>query len=149
MVGLSSGCSRKSVEVTPPPPEVLVTTVMPRDVAVVHEGVSTLEGFITANINAQVQGYIISRDYKEGNLLKKGDLLFELIPAPFEASLDQAKGNLAVAQSNQIEADARREACAKVVPAESPQRSGTRYLHQCCFINEGKCPSCGSRGQTG
>jgi membrane fusion protein (multidrug efflux system) len=106
LVGLSSACSRKSVEVAPPPPEVLVTTVMPQDVAVVHEGVSTLEGFITANINAQVQGYIISRDYKEGNLLKKGDLLFQIDPRPFEASLDQAKGNLAVAQSNQIKADA-------------------------------------------
>ena len=71
LVGLSSGCSRKSVEVTPPPPESdLVTTVMPRDVAVMHEGVWTLEGFITANMDAQVQGYIISRDYKEGDLLK-------------------------------------------------------------------------------
>ena len=106
LVGFSSGCSRKSAEVAPPPPEVLVTTVMPRDVAVVHEGVATLEGFITANINAQVQGYIISRDYKEGSLVKKGDLLFQIDPRPFQATLDQAKGNLAVAQSNQIKADA-------------------------------------------
>ena len=60
---------------------------MPRDVAVVHEGVATLEGFITANINAQVQGYIISRDYKEGNLAKKGDLLFQIDPRPFQATL--------------------------------------------------------------
>ena len=102
LVGLSSGCSRKSVEVTPPPPEVLVTTVMPRDVAVVHEGVATLEGFITANINAQVQGYIISRDYKEGNLVKKGDLLFQIDPRPFQATLDQAKGNLAVANRTRL-----------------------------------------------
>jgi RND family efflux transporter MFP subunit len=106
LAAFSSGCSRKSAEVAPPPPEVLVTTVMPRDVAVVHDGVATLEGFITANINAQVQGYIISRDYKEGNLFKKGDLLFQIDPRPFEATLDQAKGNLAVAQSNQIKADA-------------------------------------------
>ena len=106
LAGLSGGCSRKSAEVTPPPPEVLVTTVMPRDVPVVHEGVATLEGFITANINAQVQGYIISRDYKEGSLVKKGDLLFQIDPRPFEATLDQAKGNLAVAQSNQTKADA-------------------------------------------
>ena len=82
-----------------------MTTVTPRDVPVVHEGVATLEGFITANINAQVQGYIISRDYKEGSLVKKGDLLFQIDPRPFEATLDQAKGNLAVAQSNQTKAD--------------------------------------------
>jgi membrane fusion protein (multidrug efflux system) len=72
----------------------------------VHEAVATLEGFITANINAQVQGYIISRDYKEGSVVKKGDLLFQIDPRPFQATLDQAKGNLAVAQSNQTKADA-------------------------------------------
>jgi membrane fusion protein, multidrug efflux system len=83
-----------------------VTTVKPRDVPVVHEAVATLEGFITANINAQVQGYIISRDYKEGSVVKKGDLLFQVDPRPFQATLDQAKGNLAVAQSNQTKADA-------------------------------------------
>src|SRR5436190_4310819 len=104
--GISSGCSRKAEQVTPPPPEVLVTTVTSRDVPVLHEGVATLEGFITANINAQVQGYLISRDYKEGSVVKKGDLLFQIDPRPFQASLDQAKGNLAVAQSNQTEADA-------------------------------------------
>jgi multidrug efflux pump subunit AcrA (membrane-fusion protein) len=79
---------------------------MPKDVPVLKEAVATLEGFITANINAQVQGYIISRDYKEGSLVKKGDLLFQIDPRPFEATLDQAKGNLAVAQSNRTKADA-------------------------------------------
>jgi Membrane-fusion protein len=82
LLTISSGCSRKAEQVTPPPPEVLVATVTPRDVPVVHEAVATLEGFITANINAQVQGYIISRDYKEGSLVKKGDLLFQIDPAP-------------------------------------------------------------------
>jgi membrane fusion protein (multidrug efflux system) len=106
LLGITSGCSRKAEQVAPPTPEVLVTTVMPKDVPVLKEGVATLEGFITANINAQVQGYIISRDYKEGSLVKKGDLLFQIDPRPFEATLDQAKGNLAVAQSNRTKADA-------------------------------------------
>src|SRR5512133_107900 len=101
-----SGCSRKAEQVAPPPPEVLVTTVTPRDVPVVHEAVATLEGFITANINAQVQGYIISRDYKEGSVGKKGDLLFPIEPPPVQATLDQAKGHRAVAQSNPTKADA-------------------------------------------
>jgi membrane fusion protein, multidrug efflux system len=103
---VAMGCSRKQAQVAPPPPEVLVTTVRPQDVPVVHEAVATLEGFVTANINAQVQGYIISRDYKEGSVVKKGDLLFQIDPRPFQATLDQAKGNLAVAQSNQTKADA-------------------------------------------
>jgi len=106
LLGITSGCSRKAEQVAPPTPEVLVTTVMPKDVPVLKEGVATLEGFITANINAQEQGYITSRDYKEGSLVKKGDLLFQIDPRPFEATLDQAKGNLAVAQSNQTKADA-------------------------------------------
>ncbi len=91
LLGITSGCSRKAEQVAPPPPEVLVTTVTPRDVPVVHEAVATLEGFSTANINAQVQGYIISRDYKEGSLVKKGDILFQIDRRPFEATLDQAK----------------------------------------------------------
>jgi RND family efflux transporter MFP subunit len=106
LLGITGGCSRKAEQVAPPPPEVLITTVTPRDVPVMHEGVATLEGFITANINAQVQGYIISRDYKEGSVVKKGDPLFHIDPRPFQATLDQAKGNLAVAQSNQTKADA-------------------------------------------
>ena len=106
LLGITSGCSRKAEQVAPATPEVLVTMVVPKDIPVLKEGVATLEGFITANINAQVQGYIISRDYKEGSLVKKGDLLFQIDPRPFEATLDQAKGNLAVAQSNQTKADA-------------------------------------------
>jgi membrane fusion protein, multidrug efflux system len=106
LLGITSGCSRKAEQVAPPPPEVLVTTVTPRDMPVVHEAVATLEGFVTANINAQVQGYIISRDYKEGSLVKKGDLLFQIDPRPFQATLDQAKGNLAIAQANFTKADA-------------------------------------------
>ena len=136
LVAVSCSCSRKKTQVPANAPEVLITTVVPKDVPRILERVATLDGFINANINAQVQGYIISRDYKEGSVVKKGDMLFQIDPRPFQASLDQAKGQLAVAQSNQTEADAD-QARAKVVRGESPQRSGTRYLHQFCVINEG------------
>lgn len=99
-------CSRKAAPAGPPAPEVLVTTVQPRDVPRVLERVATLDGFINANINAQVQGYIISRDYQEGSLVKKGDLLFQIDPRPFQAALAQAKGTLAKDQANQAKADA-------------------------------------------
>ncbi len=89
-----TACSRKAEQAGPPPPTVVVATVTPRDVPVVKEGVATLDGFINANINAQVQGYVISRDYKEGSVVKKGDLLFQIDPRPFEAALAQAKANL-------------------------------------------------------
>src|SRR5205814_10704467 len=68
--------------------------------------VGRMDGFINANINAQVQGYIISREYQEGSVVKKGDLLFQIDPRPFEAALAQAKGTLAKDKANQAKADA-------------------------------------------
>ena len=105
-VSISTACSRKPAQTAPPPPEVLVTTVQPRDVPRVLERVATLDGFINANINAQVQGYIIVRDYTEGSVVKKGDLLFQIDPRPFEAALAQAKGTLAKDKASQVKADA-------------------------------------------
>jgi membrane fusion protein, multidrug efflux system len=99
-------CSRKAPQAGPSAPEVLVTTVQPRDVPRVLERVATLDGFINANINAQVQGYIVSRDYQEGSVVKKGDPLFQIDPRPFQAALAQAKGTLAKDQANQIKAEA-------------------------------------------
>jgi len=101
-----ASCSKKPAQTGPPPPEVLVTTVTPQDVPRVLERVATLDGFINANINAQVQGYVISRDYQEGSVVKKGDLLFQIDPRPFEAALAQARGTLAKDKANQVKADA-------------------------------------------
>jgi RND family efflux transporter MFP subunit len=103
---LATDCSRKPAQVAANAPEVLVTTVTPKDVPRVLERVATLDGFINANINAQVQGYIVSRDYQEGSVVKKGDLLFTIDPRPFQAALAQAKGTLAKDQANQVKADA-------------------------------------------
>jgi len=106
LLGFSSSCSRKAAEVGPPPPEVVVAAVMTQDVPVEREGVATLAGFITATINAQVQGYLTSRDYREGGVVKKGDLLFQIDPRPYEAALAQAQGNLATAQANKLKSEA-------------------------------------------
>src|SRR6187399_325613 len=103
---LFAGCSRKPAQTAPNVPEVLVTTVTPQDVPRVLERVATLDGFINANINAQVQGYIVSRDYKEGSAVKKGDLLFQIDPRPFEAALAQAKATLAKDRATQVKTDA-------------------------------------------
>jgi membrane fusion protein (multidrug efflux system) len=105
-VAFATGCSRKPAQTDPQRPEVLVTTVEPQDVPRVLERVATLDGFINANINAQVQGYIIKRDYTEGSVVKVGDLLFEIDPRPFEAVLAQAKGTLAKDKANQVKSDA-------------------------------------------
>lgn len=103
---LVTSCSRQTPPPGPAAPEVLATTVQPRDVPRVLERVATLDGFINANINAQVQGYIVSRDYQEGSLVKKGDSLFQIDSRPYEAALAQAKGTLMKDQANWTKADA-------------------------------------------
>src|SRR5437016_14056605 len=103
---LIDSCSKKPAQAPVSAPEVLVTTVQPRDVPRVLERVATLDGFINANINAQVQGYIVSRDYQEGSVVKKGDRLFTIDPRPFDAALAQAKATLAKDQANLAKAAA-------------------------------------------
>ena len=95
---LTSSCGRKP----PPqsaPPDVLVTEVKQEDVPIVDDFVSTLDGSVNASIQARVQGYLTSQDYKEGTEVKKGDLLFKIDPRPFEAALAQAKAALAQAEA--------------------------------------------------
>jgi len=93
-----AGCKEKQ-RATPPPPTVEVATVTQADVPIYHEWIGTLDGLINATIRAQVTGYLIAQDYREGDTIKKGDLLFEIDPRPFQAVLDQAKGQLAQAEA--------------------------------------------------
>jgi membrane fusion protein (multidrug efflux system) len=69
------------------------------------EWVATLEGYVNAQIQPQVSGYLISQNYKEGSYVHKGDVLFEIDPRPFQAALDQAKGQLAQARAQLYLAD--------------------------------------------
>jgi RND family efflux transporter MFP subunit len=93
------GCRKTPRTTSPPPPLVEVTTVTEADVPVYHEWVGTLDGLVNATIRAQVSGYLIAQDYREGDTLKKGDLMFQIDPRPFQAVLDQAKGQLAQAEA--------------------------------------------------
>jgi len=101
------GCSNSKVQAsaTPPPPVVEVSPVIERDVPVQGEWVGTLEGFVNAQIQPQVSGYLIRQDYHEGEVVKKGQLLFEIDPRPFQAAVDQAKGQLAQAEAQMANAD--------------------------------------------
>jgi membrane fusion protein (multidrug efflux system) len=93
-----SGCGAKP-HATLPPPLVEVTTVTQADVPIYHEWIGTLDGLVNATIRAQVTGYLIAQNYREGDAIKKGDLLFEIDPRPFQAALDQASGELAQAEA--------------------------------------------------
>ena len=90
----------KSAPPAPPPPDVLVVEVAARDVPVVSEWLGTTEGFVDADVRAQVTGYLISRNYEEGQVVKTGELLFRIDPRPFQAALDQAQGQLGFAKAD-------------------------------------------------
>jgi RND family efflux transporter MFP subunit len=101
------GCSNSNVRAAapPPPPVVQVAPIIQKDVPVQGVWVGTLDGYVNAQISPQVSGYLIRQDYHEGALVKKGQLLFEIDPRPFQAALDQAKGQLAQAQAQMANAD--------------------------------------------
>ena len=80
-----------------------VAAVEQRDVPVYGEWIGTLTGQVNADVKAQVTGYLLTRNYKEGSFVRKGQLLFEIDPRPFQAALDQAKGQLAQAQAQLIQ----------------------------------------------
>jgi membrane fusion protein (multidrug efflux system) len=93
------GCSAGKAAAPPPPPTVEVATVIQRDTPIYSEWVATLDGYVNAEIQPRVSGYIIKQNYKEGALVRKGDVLFEIDPRPFTAVLDQAKAQLAQAEA--------------------------------------------------
>lgn len=96
---LLPGCS--STKATPPPPPlpVQVATVVQQNTPIYSEWVAILDGFVNAQIQPRVSGYIISQNYKEGSVVSKGQVLFEIDPRPFKAALDQARGQLAQAEA--------------------------------------------------
>lgn len=88
-----TACEKKPV-VMPPLP-VTVTPVVQQDVLVTKTWVGLLDGYQNADIRAQVTGYLLTQNYKEGSLVKKGDVLFTIDPRPFQAALAQAQADYA------------------------------------------------------
>ena len=97
-MSLGSACKRAEPP-APPPPEVLVTTVVQKDVPIQAEAVGTTVGFVNAQVMPRVQGYLLKQDYQDGANVKAGQLLFEIDDRPYKAALDQALGDLAQEQA--------------------------------------------------
>jgi RND family efflux transporter MFP subunit len=104
-----AACGKKAPP-TPPPPDVLVTEVRQQDTPIYNEYVGQLDASVNATIQSRVQGYLVSQNYKEGQLVKKDDVLFEIDRRPFEAALAQAKAAFlqADASAKQAEMNAQR-----------------------------------------
>lgn len=109
IVGLIVGATRpKSVAGAKPgaPPVVEVIAVEQKDVPIYAELIGTLDGLTNADVRAQVTGYLMKQAYLEGSFVRKGQLLFQIDPRPFQAVLDQAQGQLAQAKAQLANAEA-------------------------------------------
>ena len=124
-----TGCGDASRAAAPPPPPPVVKAeaVVEQDVPISAEWVGTLVGYINAQIRPRVAGHLVSQTYKEGTLVKAGDLLFQVDPRPYQAALEQAEANLLQAQSQLSQAKAQvsatqaqvEQALAKVTQSEA------------------------------
>ena len=94
-----TGCSKKEATAAAAPPEVEVVAVIQENVPLYTECISTLDGYVNAEIRPQVSGYLLKQNYQEGTVVRKGQTLFEIDPRPFEAALEQTKGQLAQAEA--------------------------------------------------
>jgi RND family efflux transporter MFP subunit len=107
--GCSADASSSGKKDQPPPPmNVEVASVVQRDVPVYGDWVATLDGYVNATIQPQVSGYLVRQIYREGSEVHTGDVLFQIDPRPFQAVLDQAKGQLAQARGQVAQAEAQR-----------------------------------------
>ena len=98
-----------------------------RDVPVYREWIGTLDGMVNAAIRAQVTGYLLRQGYSEGSFVRKGQLLFEIDPRPFQAAVDQAQGQLAQANAQVAQAKAQLvEAQARLVRQREHERRAAR-----------------------
>ncbi|MGH8113367.1 MAG: efflux RND transporter periplasmic adaptor subunit [Rhodanobacteraceae bacterium] len=99
LLALAVGACSHPAPPAPPPPEVGVIDAHPQNVPLTGSFVGRVSAFRTADIYARVPGVIVKRTYKEGSEVKAGQLLFQIDPAPFKATLDNALGQLAEAQA--------------------------------------------------
>src|SRR6267143_416474 len=110
-------------------PAVEVVQVAQQDVPISSEWIGTLEGMVNATIKAQVTGYLRKQHYTEGALVTPGQVLFEIDQRPFQAALDQAKGELAKAQGQLVQANAQLvQANAVLEPAKAQVATATLPL---------------------
>ncbi|HWY46918.1 MAG TPA: efflux RND transporter periplasmic adaptor subunit [Bryobacteraceae bacterium] len=120
----TTGCSNQTNGATTPAPlDVEVVEVQQRDVPIYSEWIGTLDGLVNADIKAQVTGYLLEQTYQEGSFVKKGQLLFQIDPRPFQAALDLALGQQAQSEGQLSQAQAElAQAEAQVSVAEANQR---------------------------
>ena len=93
------GCGTKEAPPAAVPPDVETTGVVEQDVPIYGEWIAILDGYVNAQIQPQITGYLMKQNYREETIVRRGEVLFEIDPRPFDAALQQAKGQLAQAEA--------------------------------------------------
>jgi membrane fusion protein (multidrug efflux system) len=99
LAGCRSTGAAAAGEPAPGPMPVTVVRVQQQDVPLTGDWVGTLDGYVNAQIQPQVSGYLVRQNYREGMQVAKDQVLFEIDPRPFQAVVDQAQGQLEQAQA--------------------------------------------------
>jgi multidrug efflux pump subunit AcrA (membrane-fusion protein) len=134
---LTAGCGKKEEAAPPAPPTVEVVTVTQKDVPIYEEWIGSLDGDVNAVIRPQVTGYLIKQNYREGDLVKKGQLLFQIDPRTFEAAVDQAKGLRCPATRALPYGEGKSGAGQASGGQERAQPEGSRRHHRCRTVGQG------------
>ena len=99
LAALATGCQKQPQTVAPPPPEVTVVTPTVRDVTVFQEFTGTTEARESVEVRARVQGYLEKMEFEPSSFVRKGQPLFVIEPAPYQAQRDRAEANLKAAEA--------------------------------------------------
>ena len=124
-----------------PPPEVGVVSVQPQSVPLQRELAGRLAPFRSSDVRARVSGVLQKRVYQEGSDVKEGQLLFQIDPAPLQASLSAAQANLASAEASYANARVSANRARQLAPqkfvsksdldnAEAAERSAAAAVQQ-------------------
>jgi RND family efflux transporter MFP subunit len=97
---LVASCGERQKPPAPPPPSVSVATPIKRTLSDFDEYVGRFTAVNSVEVRARVSGYLEGVHFKDGQIVKQGDLLFTIDKRPFQNTLDQARANLAQAKSN-------------------------------------------------
>ena len=139
-LGLTA-CKKPPEQQAPPPPEVGVIEAQPQNLPLQRELVGRLSPFRSADVRARVAGVLTKRVYEEGTVVKQGQPLFQIDPAPLRAALAAAEAELASAQATYVNAKTAAERARSLAPqnyvsksdldnAEAAERSGAAAVQQ-------------------
>jgi membrane fusion protein (multidrug efflux system) len=106
---LAAGCGEKPPAMAPHTPEVGVVTLAPAAVPVVAELTGRTSAFLDAQVRARVDGIVLRREFTEGSVVRAGQRLYKIDPAPYIAQLNNAKASYAKAQANLVSTSAQAE----------------------------------------